>query len=97
MAGCARPDIRYSDLPAEAGQVTAAIEAAGLVKDFGKTKALAGVDLAAAPGTVLGVLGPNGAGKTTADRFRSLPIARWAPLAGAIMGDVTRYVISPSS
>jgi oleandomycin transport system permease protein len=28
------------------------------------------------------------------DRFRSLPIARWAPLAGAIMGDVTRYIIS---
>jgi oleandomycin transport system permease protein len=28
------------------------------------------------------------------DRFRSLPIARWAPLAGAIMGDVARYVIS---
>ena len=28
------------------------------------------------------------------DRVRSLPIARWAPLAGAIMGDVTRYVIS---
>ncbi len=28
------------------------------------------------------------------DRFRSLPIARWAPLAGAVLGDVTRYVIS---
>jgi oleandomycin transport system permease protein len=28
------------------------------------------------------------------DRFRSLPIARWAPLAGAIMGDLARYVIS---
>jgi oleandomycin transport system permease protein len=28
------------------------------------------------------------------DRFRSLPIARWAPLAGAILGDVTRYAIS---
>ena len=28
------------------------------------------------------------------DRFRSLPIARWAPLAGAIMGDAVRYVIS---
>jgi ABC transporter DrrB family efflux protein len=28
------------------------------------------------------------------DRFRSLPIARWAPLAGAIMGDMIRYVIS---
>jgi oleandomycin transport system permease protein len=28
------------------------------------------------------------------DRFRALPIARWAPLAGAIMGDAIRYVIS---
>jgi oleandomycin transport system permease protein len=28
------------------------------------------------------------------DRFRRLPIARWAPLAGAIMGDVARYAIS---
>src|ERR1700690_1166586 len=28
------------------------------------------------------------------DRFRSLPIARWAPLAGAIMGDMVRYIIS---
>ena len=47
----------------------AAIEAEGLVKSFGKTKALAGVDLAAATGSVLGVLGPNGAGKTTAVRI----------------------------
>jgi oleandomycin transport system ATP-binding protein len=46
-----------------------AIEAAGLTKSFGKTKALAGVDLAARTGTVLGVLGPNGAGKTTAVRI----------------------------
>ncbi len=28
------------------------------------------------------------------DRFRSLPIPRWAPLAGAIFGDLIRYVIS---
>jgi oleandomycin transport system ATP-binding protein len=49
--------------------VRAAIEAEGLVKSFGKTKALAGVDLAAATGSVLGVLGPNGAGKTTAVRI----------------------------
>ena len=34
-----------------------------------ETTALAGVDLAARPGTVLGVLGPNGAGKTTAVRI----------------------------
>jgi oleandomycin transport system ATP-binding protein len=45
-----------------------AIEATGLTKRFGKTQALAGVDLAAREGTVLGVLGPNGAGKTTAVR-----------------------------
>jgi len=46
-----------------------AFRAEGLVKRFGKTTALAGVDLAARPGTVLGVLGPNGAGKTTAVRI----------------------------
>ncbi len=45
-----------------------AIEAEGLVKRFGETIALDGVDLAVRPGTVLGVLGPNGAGKTTAVR-----------------------------
>jgi ABC-2 type transporter len=28
------------------------------------------------------------------DRFRSLPIARWAPLAGAVLGDMVRYLIS---
>jgi oleandomycin transport system ATP-binding protein len=46
-----------------------AIRAEGLVKSYGKTTALAGVDLAAPAGTVLGVLGPNGAGKTTAVRI----------------------------
>ena len=45
------------------------LEAEGLTKSFGATQALAGVDLAARAGTVLGVLGPNGAGKTTAVRI----------------------------
>src|SRR6202167_5644215 len=49
--------------------VTYAVEARGLVKRFGKTTALAGVDLTARTGTVLGLLGPNGAGKTTAVRI----------------------------
>jgi oleandomycin transport system ATP-binding protein len=47
---------------------TYAIHAEGLVKRFGDTTALDGVDLAVRPGTVLGLLGPNGAGKTTAVR-----------------------------
>jgi ABC-2 type transport system ATP-binding protein len=46
----------------------AAIEAEGLVKHYGKTKALDGLDLTVAQGTVYGLLGPNGAGKTTAVR-----------------------------
>jgi oleandomycin transport system ATP-binding protein len=46
-----------------------AIQAEGLVKRFGGTVALAGVDLAARTGSVLAVLGPNGAGKTTAVRI----------------------------
>ncbi len=48
--------------------MTYAIEAEGLVKTFGTTRALDGVDLRARQGTVLGLLGPNGAGKTTAVR-----------------------------
>src|SRR5215472_17298457 len=46
-----------------------AIEATGLTKSFGDTRALAGVDLTARKGSVLAVLGPNGAGKTTAVRI----------------------------
>ena len=46
-----------------------AIEASGLVKDFGATRAVAGVDLAVPGGAVYGVLGPNGAGKTTTIRM----------------------------
>lgn len=42
-----------------------AIETAGLVKTFGETRAVDGVDLTVPTGTVYGVLGPNGAGKTT--------------------------------
>jgi oleandomycin transport system ATP-binding protein len=44
------------------------IRVEGLVKRFGQTTALDGVDLTAPTGSVLGLLGPNGAGKTTAVR-----------------------------
>ncbi|HEY5188914.1 MAG TPA: ATP-binding cassette domain-containing protein [Solirubrobacteraceae bacterium] len=46
----------------------AAIVARGLTKSFGEIRALDGVDLDVARGTVLGLLGPNGAGKTTVVR-----------------------------
>jgi ABC-2 type transport system ATP-binding protein len=46
-----------------------AIEATGLEKSFGPTRAVAGVDLAVPEGAIYGVLGPNGAGKTTVIRM----------------------------
>src|SRR6266511_5307639 len=45
--------------------MTPMIEAAGVVKRFGKTTALDGLNLLAEQGAILAVLGPNGAGKTT--------------------------------
>jgi ABC-type multidrug transport system ATPase subunit len=47
------------------------IEARGLVKSFGQTRALAGVDLEVRRGQVFALLGPNGAGKTTIVRVLS--------------------------
>ena len=46
-----------------------AIEAHGLVKSFGKVRALDGLELTVAEGEVHGFLGPNGAGKSTTIRI----------------------------
>ncbi|MFE8008249.1 ATP-binding cassette domain-containing protein [Streptomyces sp. NPDC057418] len=67
------------------GSGTNAVEVRGLVKHYGSTKALDGVDLHVREGTVLGVLGPNGAGKTTLVRCLStlvVPDAGHAVVAG---------------
>ena len=41
------------------------LEITGLEKSYGRTTALAGIDLRVEAGSILGLLGPNGAGKTT--------------------------------
>jgi ABC-2 type transport system ATP-binding protein len=48
---------------------TLAVEAIDLVKDFGETRAVDGVNLAVPTGSIYGLLGPNGAGKTTTLRM----------------------------
>ncbi|SEN90049.1 ABC-2 type transport system ATP-binding protein [Amphibacillus marinus] len=53
----------------ELNQEQWAIDAKGLVKVFGKNRAVDGVDLKVKKGTIYGVLGPNGAGKTTTIRM----------------------------
>ena len=56
-----------------------------MVKRFGSTTALAGVDLEVPEGTVFGLLGPNGAGKTTLVRILATllePDAGTAELVG---------------
>ncbi len=63
----------------------AAITATGLVKRFGETTAVAGVDLQVRAGSVTAVLGPNGAGKTTMVRMLttlSVPDEGRASVAG---------------
>ncbi len=67
-----------------------AISVEGLVKSFGAVRALDGVDLEAAPGTVLGVLGPNGAGKTTSVRILSTLLSPDAGTARVAGLDVVR-------
>ncbi|MEV0345591.1 ATP-binding cassette domain-containing protein [Nonomuraea sp. NPDC050680] len=67
-----------------------AIQADGLVKHYGETKALDGVDLAVPTGRLLGVLGPNGAGKTTAVRILATLLTPDAGTAAVLGYDVRR-------
>ncbi|KOV71041.1 ATP-binding cassette domain-containing protein [Streptomyces sp. MMG1121] len=67
-----------------------AVTVRGLVKHYGETKALDGVDLDVREGTVMGVLGPNGAGKTTLVRILSTLITPDAGRATVAGYDVVR-------
>ena len=70
--------------------MSVAIQAESLAKSFGTTRALDGVDLEVASGTVLGLLGPNGAGKTTAVRILATLLAPTAGRAQVGGYDVVR-------
>ena len=67
-----------------------AIETTGLMKSFGKTRALAGVDLAIREGTVYGLLGPNSAGKTTFIRILATLLRPEGGIATVLGHDVVR-------
>src|ERR1044071_6852353 len=67
-----------------------AIEASGLVKSFGETRAVDGVDLAVRRGSVYGVLGPNGAGKTTTIRMLATLLRPDAGSARVLGYDIVR-------
>jgi ABC-2 type transport system ATP-binding protein len=67
-----------------------AIEATGLVKSFGETRAVDGVDLAVRSGSVYGVLGPNGAGKTTTIRILATLLRPDAGSATVLGYDIVR-------
>jgi ABC-2 type transport system ATP-binding protein len=67
-----------------------AIEASGLVKTFGATRAVDGVDLAVPAGSVYGFLGPNGAGKTTTIRMLATLLRPDAGTARVFGHDVVR-------
>jgi ABC-2 type transport system ATP-binding protein len=75
------------------------IQAEGLMKRYGETQALAGVDFSVPAGTILGLLGPNGAGKTTAVRVLTtlaIPDAGRGTVAGFDVvshpGEVRRHI-----
>jgi ABC-type multidrug transport system ATPase subunit len=68
-----------------------AVRVEGVVKRFGATVALAGVDLDVVEGTVFGLLGPNGAGKTTLVRVLATLLAPDAGRAEVFGRDVVRH------
>jgi ABC-2 type transport system ATP-binding protein len=78
--------------PTRARESGPAVQAEGLVKRFGTTEALRGVDLTVERATVLGVLGPNGAGKTTAVRILTTLLQ---PDAGRALIDGIDVVADP--
>jgi ABC-2 type transport system ATP-binding protein len=72
--------------------MTDAVVAEGLVRAYGPVRALDGLDLRVARGTVSAVLGPNGAGKTTATRVLATLTLPDAGRGGVLGHEVVRAV-----
>jgi daunorubicin/doxorubicin transport system ATP-binding protein len=67
-----------------------AVEASGLARSFGRTRAVDGVDLSVPNGSVYGLLGPNGAGKTTTTRMLATLLRPDAGTARVLGHDIVR-------
>jgi ABC-2 type transport system ATP-binding protein len=70
--------------------MTPAIEISRLAKSFGQTRAVNGIDLQIARGSVYGLLGPNGAGKTTTIRMLATLLKPDGGMARVLGHDVVR-------
>ena len=70
-----------------------AIEAVGLVKTFGATRAVSGIDLRVSRGSIYGLLGPNGAGKTTMVRLLATLLRPDSGSARVLGHDVVREAV----
>src|SRR5262245_19443181 len=83
--------VEFSLPTGEERSMTVAIETAGLTKSFGKTHAVAGVDLQIRRGSVYGLLGPNGAGKTTTIRILAALLKPDRGTTSVLGNDVVRH------
>ena len=84
------PLSRTTGSPRKCQHVSLAIEATGLVKAFGATRAVDGIDLHVRAGSIYGLLGPNGAGKTTMVRMLATLLRPDAGRALVLGHDVAR-------
>ncbi|MBS1847801.1 MAG: ATP-binding cassette domain-containing protein [Actinobacteria bacterium] len=73
------------------GTSTPAVTIRGVTKSFGEVRALDGIDLEVAAGTVFGLLGPNGAGKTTTVRILTTTVRPDGGRAEVLGVDVARF------